>query len=94
MKEPKKEGSEKTTPVMYYLKCLTLVRHFKVLSEVLVINNDRDTEKNKQMGGRKWGNLLTLRKTKNLYKESPKIFQLLEMWVKFKQNKTRKKNTN
>ena len=49
--------------------------------------------------GREGSNILTLRKkTKSVYKESLKIFQQIEILVKFKQNKTRrnkqKANTN
>lgn len=49
--------------------------------------------------GREGGHWLTLReKKKNVYKESLKIFQQIEILAKFKQNKTRrnkqKNNTN
>ena len=81
-----------------------VLRHFKVLLNGLVINvknnKDRDIGKNKRSAmGREGSNILTLRKkTKSVYKESLKIFQQIEILVKFKQNKTRrnkqKANTN
>lgn len=68
-KESEKEDYEKTTDPKYCLRHRMVLRHFKVLSNGLVINvknkKDRDIGKNKRsMTGREGTNLLTLRNKK------------------------------